>query len=282
MNIRNRTLPEGWYPSSEEEIRDLLSLWRPNFASGAGKKGAIAGIVPHAGWTFCGSMIAEVLSSFEKNLETIVVFGGHNPFGGPLIEYSEDFWNLPGGRLERDIELSEAVMSKVPSGLKVLKERSTDNTVEVIMPLIGALFPHVKWAAWRLPADSQAINFGKILADAVKETGSKTAVIASTDLTHYGPNYGFTPGESLESPVPWVEGRDREILNAMTGFDGEKVLELARRDKSACSAGAAAGVMNYAGNMGCNRGRILKYATSRDIYPSDSFVGYGSVIWEPS
>ncbi len=280
MNIRNRALPEGWYPSSEGEIRELLSEWKQNFHSRDGSGGIIAGIVPHAGWAFCGSFIAEVLSSLQKNFETIVILGGHNSPGGPVIEYSEDFWSLPSGDLGRDKELAKRVNEHLPEDISIVSEESVDNTVEVIMPLIAEMYPDVKWAAWRLPSDENSIEFGKILADTAKIIGRRIAVIGSTDLTHYGPNYGFTPRESLKSPVAWVKERDSRILQALSEFKGEKALELAAEEHSACSAGAAVGAMIFARNLGCSNGQILNYATSKEVHPSSSFVGYGSIVWE--
>lgn len=279
MNIRNRALPEGWYPSSEGEIRDLISEWEPKYHPRGGLRDIIAGIVPHAGWAFCGSFIAEVLSSFQRNIETIVVLGGHNSPGGPVIEYSEDIWCLPSGDLDRDKVFSERINKSLSEDFSLVSEKSVDNTVEVIMPLIAVMFPYVKWAAWRLPSDEKSIEFGKILASAAKETGRRIAVIGSTDLTHYGPNYGFSPRESLKSPLSWVKDRDSRILKALAGFEGKKALKLAADEHSACSAGAAVGAMAFARSIGCSNGQILNYSTSREIHPSSSFVGYGSIIW---
>jgi len=279
VNIRNRALPEGWYPSTGEEIRRLISAWGLKLNSGDETDGILAGIVPHAGWDFCGPIIAEVLGTFGKSPDTIVVLGGHNPPGAEIIEYSEDIWNLPSGPLARDSDLVERVNRLLPDSLIPRAENSGDNTVEVILPLIAVLYPDVKWAAWRLPADENSLLFGDILAEAAMESARRVVVIGSTDLTHYGPNYGYMPSDSLTSSLNWVKKNDEKILRALAGFQGEKALELARRDKSACSAGAAAGAMTFARKLGCSAGRILHYSTSHDVYPSSSFVGYGSIIW---
>jgi len=279
VNIRRRALPEGWYPSSKEEILRLLSEWRPGFRSKTGFDSVIGGIVPHAGWDYCGFMIAEVINLLQKNLETVVILGGHNPPGGPIIEYKEDLWDLPFGCLERDINLADTVMEKLPSDISIQNEVSADNTVEVVVPLLGVLLPGVKWAAWRLPADINSIIFGGILAETVKDTGKRIAVIGSTDLTHYGSNFGFIPPESIDTPLVWVEKRDRKILETLAGFDAEKTLALASQEKSACSAGGAVGALTFAKTCGSHDGLILNYTTSNAVSPSSSFVGYGSVIW---
>lgn len=277
MKIRKRGLPNGWFPDSEGEIRGFLS----SFDTKMSKRKALAGVVPHAGWTFCGSMIAEVISSLPNNLDTIVILGGHNPSGMPVIRYAEDAWDLPTGRLARDGDFVVQVESLLPFDFPILDEKDVDNTVEVVLPLVAALHPDVKWAAWRLPADMLAKDFGNVLSDAAMVSNKRVAVIGSTDLTHYGPNYGFTPSESSENPIAWAKERDLRILEAMSAFEYETVLELASSEKSACSAGAAVGAMAFAEKTGSGGGRSLGYASSRDVYPSSSFVGYGAIIWEP-
>jgi len=282
VNIRNRALPEGWYPASEDEIRRLISAWGLKLPSEDDSAGVSAGIVPHAGWDFCGPIIAEVLSAIGKAPDTIVVLGGHIPPGGPILEYSEDVWKLPSGNLTRDSELVERVNRLLPAGMVPRAENPGDNTVEVILPLVAVLYPDVKWAAWRLPADENSLLFGDILAEAAMESAKRVVVIGSTDLTHYGPNYGYMPSDSLTAPLDWAKERDGNMLRALAEFQGERVLELAREEQSACSAGAAAGAMTFARKLGCSAGRILHYSTSHDVYPSSSFVGYGSIIWELS
>ena len=64
-------------------------------------------------------------------------------------------------------------------------------------------------------------------------------VLGSTDLTHYGSNYNFSPSDSLNDPLKWVEESDRRILKAMMEMNPEKVLNEAKTSQSACSAGAA-------------------------------------------
>ncbi len=239
---------------------------------------AHAGVVPHAGWSFCGSIIAQVVNGLSSDIDTIVVLGGHNPPGGPFISYHYDEWITPTGSYFMDEMLAESLEQTITE--RFIEERDADNTVEVVMALALCLKPDVKWAAWRVPADSRAIDFGGKLAEAAKDTHRRLAVLGSTDLTHYGPRYGFVPQESLGNPVEWVGKRDRRMLEALLDFDGEDALRRANFEKTACSSGGAVAAMSYAKFLGANRGRVLSYATSRDVWPDDSFVGYAGLVWE--
>jgi AmmeMemoRadiSam system protein B len=275
LKIRRRGLPKGWYPGTEEDIRGQLRRWSPVPAAVS----AIAGVVPHAGWEFCGSMIASVLVSLSDDIQTVVVLGGHNPAGGLFINYSEDAWELPAGLYSRDSAYVDSVEKSLTEDMPSIEERNVDNTVEVVMAMAGVVKPRSKWAAWRVPSDERAIRFGELLAEAADREGRSVAVIGSTDLTHYGPNYGFMPPESRNDPVTWVEKRDRLMLDAIVSGDAERALQLSESHHSACSIGGAIAAMSFALSKGRDKGQLLSYSTSRDIYPSPSFVGYGAVIW---
>jgi len=275
LNTRGRGLPEGWYPSSAEETRRFIR-GIPDEKAGSG---ALAGMVPHAGWEFCGVMIARTIKRMAENLDTIVILGGHNPPGGRLIRYDEDVWDFPTARLYRDAEISDFVNSRLSDKYKLATESLADNTVEVVLAMAAALLPGIQWAAWRVPSDERSLDFACVLAEAVRETGGNVAVIGSTDLTHYGPNYGFMPKESRSDPHAWVKKRDYKILRTLTNFDGVGALSEANEQMSACSAGGAVAAMEYARLSGAEAGIILDYSTSSDLYRSSSFVAYGSIIW---
>ena len=59
-------------------------------------------------------------------------------------------------------------------------------------------------------------------------------------------------------------------------------LRLALREHSACSAGAAAAAAEYARLQGASKGRLIRYTTSWDVYPADSFVGYAAIVFQGS
>ncbi|OQX30081.1 MAG: AmmeMemoRadiSam system protein B [Spirochaeta sp. LUC14_002_19_P3] len=273
MKTRTRYLSEGWYPNSKKEIESLLASWLPH----APTEEICAGISPHAGWTFCGSIIAQVSSRLPENIDTIAVLGGHNPPGMPVIAYRYDAWRTPTGTSTMDRDLFKLLENR--SGEPWIDEEYADNTVEAVLTMALALRSKAAWMAWRLPADKRAVEFGIHLAAAAKTAGRRLAVLGSTDLTHYGPQYGFCPPESRANPVQWVKKRDERILEALVNFEGEKALTLANKEQSACSSGGAVGAMSFAKTAGAVQGRVLSYATSRDVHPGNSFVAYAGVAW---
>ncbi len=173
-----------------------------------------------------------------------------------------------------DLELLDCLRQR----LQIAEDRWQDNTVEVQLPLLRHLAPHARALGLRVAPSAEALALGEALAACAAQLGRKLAVIGSTDLTHYGPNYGFTPHGKGPEALAWVrEHNDRRLLDCLLALEHERALELARREHSACSAGAAVAAARFAELRGAHRGHLLEYATSQDRYPGTSFVGYAAI-----
>ncbi|TFG64487.1 MAG: AmmeMemoRadiSam system protein B [Spirochaetales bacterium] len=277
MNIRKRRL-QGWYPGRADEIRELLGGWERGHVrvSKTGRK-AVSGVAPHAGWMFSGLLSFNVLRCFPSDVETIAVVGGHLPAGGGLYAAFEDGYETPMGIIEADSTLLDFLRSRAD----ITEDRSPDNTVEIQLPLIQYLFPEVRVLWLRAAPSASASVLGGILSDYAKSGGRSTAVLGSTDLTHYGASYGFSPQGSGEKAERWVrEVNDRMFIDALLEQNTLKALELGVKERSACSAGGAAAASAFAAKLGINKGRLLGYSTSLDVHRAESFVGYAGIVYE--
>jgi hypothetical protein len=218
------------------------------------------------------------MSSLSRSIDTIVIIGGHlGPSDGILCSL-EDSFDTPLGPMEADAKLRDALLVSFP----MRGDRCADNSVEVQLPFVKYLFPDARVLGLRASPCQEAIRLGAAIASAGKATGRVVAVIGSTDLTHYGPNYGFCPVGRGEKARTWVtDVNDRRIIEAMTALDCASVLELAAGERSACSAGGALCAMSFASDMGIRQGQLLRYMTSYDVHPAESFVGYAGILYGP-
>ncbi len=106
-------------------------------------------------------------------------------------------------------------------------------------------------------------------------------VIGSTDLTHYGSNYGFTSQGRGKKAVDWVRSEnDRRVINAMLALEPEKVISEALASQNACCAGAVATAIEAAKNLGADQADEIAYATSYDKNPGNNFVGYAGIVFQ--
>jgi AmmeMemoRadiSam system protein B len=294
MNLRKPSLPSSWYPRNPAQISRFLDEFTapPSRAFSAGS-GATAAAAPHAGWYYSGALAAQAVAALAgaadgDEVETVAVIGGHLPQGMPALIATEDAAETPFGPMEMDRELGETFANNIKR-LQLAQDRYQDNTVEVLLPMVRYFFPRSRLLWLRFPADIASFEAGGILAQSAASLGRNIKVLGSTDLTHYGPNYGFAPKGKGRAALEWVKTvNDRRFIEAVTSGDAEAVLERAESERSSCSAGAILGAMGYAVAVRKNnsaKGELLAYATSADVdldddeMIPDSFVGYGAFLW---
>ena len=130
-----------------------------------------------------------------------------------------------------------------------------------------------------VPPNKSSLQIGKALVDIAGQIGVAVKVIGSTDLTHYGYNYGFTSKGTGKRALDWVRNEnDRRVIDAMLALEPENVLVEALANQNACCAGAAATAIEAAKNLGAIQADEIAYATSYDKSPGDSFVGYVGIV----
>ncbi|MCL2264858.1 MAG: AmmeMemoRadiSam system protein B [Treponema sp.] len=268
MQIRDYSLPNGWYPRNEDSAAAFLSEFKR-------QDNAKAAVAPHAGWYYSGSLAALAVSSLKTDAQAIVVLGGHLPSGSAPLFAMEDAVRTPFGAMQ----IEKKFRSVLYNELKGREDRYRDNTIEVLLPMVHYFFPEAKLIWLRLPSGINSYESGRIIRQTAAELNLKINVLASTDLTHYGSNYGFSPHGSGREALRWVrEVNDAAFIKAVESGSAEEVLRRAETDQSSCSAGAVLGAMGYAKAEGLNSALLLKYATSADAGSEipDSFVGYAA------
>jgi AmmeMemoRadiSam system protein B len=278
MQIREYSLPAGWYPRDASEVSAEISRFLSNSPSGETCSGAA--VCPHAGWYYSGRIAAAGAASLDKDADTVAVFGGHLPAGYPVLFAMEDAVMTPFGPMQIDSDL-RSVLQKELDGKE---DRFRDNTVEVLLPMVRYFFSDARLLWLRLPADMTSFEAGKAVSRAAAKLGRKINVVASTDLTHYGRNYSFSPQGTGPAALRWVrEINDAAFIKAVESGNSGEALRRAEKDFSACSAGAVLGAMGFAEETGLNRARLLEYGTSADTREDgevpDSFVGYAAMAF---
>ena len=88
------------------------------------------------------------------------------------------------------------------------------------MPFIKHLFAESKIVPVMVPPAKLAIDFGKAVAEVIAKVPDKKIIcIASTDLTHYGPRYGFCPQGHGSGALKW----DQTITHQIDAADAAEV-----------------------------------------------------------
>lgn len=287
MSLRKRSLPGGWYPLQEALVRDFLDSLPPANRPGT----AIAAVAPHAGWYYAGRIAGAAVAALDPSAETVVIIGGHIPAGMAPLFFEEDGVETPLGPLEIDVVFRDIMRREIGIQVSLPKAdapKYQDNTIEVLLPMVKYFFQNARILPFRLPAEAAAFIAGEAIQTAAELLERKTVVIGSTDLTHYGEAYGFTPKGWGADALDWVQKvNDRRFIQAVLKGASSAVLARAEQDRSACSAGAVLGAMGFAHAAGADTAKLLAYGTSAEAAdeaddPPDTFVGYGAMAWYPT
>ncbi len=279
MTVRRRSLPEGWYPQdskiSAAAIDECAARAAEHGLIGPNPE-ALSAMAPHASWYYSGTLAAAAIASLSGDAETVIVFGGHLPPGGAPLAAFEDAFETPFGPAASDAELLESLSRRI----EFERDDYADNTVEIQLPFVKRYFPNARVVWLRMPASIEAYSIGRAAGESVLALGRRAVALGSTDLTHYGPSYDFSPKGHGPAAVEWVRDvNDRRFIDALLDSDPDRAVSIAVSDSAACSPGAALAAMGFAHVLGAADARLIGYATSADVRPSSSFVGYAAISW---
>ena len=283
LETRRAVFAGSWYPDSSEaceyEIRTFLK-------SGECKKtttdACAGGIVPHAGWFFSGQIACNVIHRLADKdpPDVIVVFGMHLHPKSPNYIMAKGAWETPFGSIPVHTEMARALTAHFPFRIETPNNFTKDNTIELQLPFIKHFFPQAEIVTMGLPPVKASLDIARTTAEAATQLGLKMKVIGSTDLTHYGYNYGFMPKGSGPSALKWVrDENDRRVIDAMLAMKPIEVINEALTNQNACCAGAAAGAVTAAKALGATRAETVAYSSSHEKSPGDSFVGYVGIVF---
>ena len=250
-------------------------------------KGAI---VPHAGWIASGAIAGESLRTLVAAPgpppQVVVVFGAvHTPIDLPLAALdSHARWAVPGGESEVAQELGTRLVEA--SELFAVDDRlhAREHAVEVELPLIQAAWPGVAVLPVEVPLREDAVEIGRRAAEQVRFSGLRAVFLASSDLTHYGPSYGFAPAGIGEQGLAWAKDNDRRLLDLVADLAAERVVPEVRARANACGGGAIAAMLSACRDFGAARADVLRHANSyetlADVAPQRPVdaVGYAAVV----
>jgi MEMO1 family protein len=272
-----------WYPDSAPACKTAIQTFLTE-KTGPAKGRFVAGIVPHAGWIFSGSIacrtIASLVPAGSRPVDTIVLFGGHMHRQSEPFIMTQGAIETPLGDIAVDTELVEALADNISIRKRSPAKFVEENTLELQYPFIKHFFPDAKIVVCGVAPSLFAPIIGTMAVDTAQALKRRIRVIGSTDMTHYGPDFGFTPAGMDKTAVEWVKNmNDAAAINAMKSMDDKDIISRGLENHSMCCPGAAAATAAAAKKMGATQALVLDYATSFDKTRSDSFVGYTGLLY---
>ncbi|NRA96042.1 MAG: AmmeMemoRadiSam system protein B [Planctomycetes bacterium] len=241
----------------------------------------VAGIVPHAGWVYSGVIAARVIRWLVRSRPRTVILVGNDHRGACMAPtlWAGGAWDTPLGAARVDDDLVSRL--RADATFQVSTHGFEDeHSVEVQLPLLqAALGDGLRIVPMQVPPCDGAEHAGAAIAEALSDRDD-VVILGTTDLTHYGPNYGFEPHGGGPDAVRWVkEENDPAMIAKLISLEAAGIHHEYRTARNACSPGALVTTLTAARALGCSEGHVLDYRTSWDVRPDDSFVGYVGVAY---
>jgi hypothetical protein len=246
------------------------------------------GVVPHAGWICSGAIAAEAIAALaaqRPQVDLVVVLGAiHTPLPverGILDSFSR--WMVPSGESTVTAGIRDELTGKWPQFVIDDRFHVREHAIEVELPLIQSMWPSAAILPIEMPPVSQAADLGRKVARTVKAMGLSAVYLASSDLTHYGPNYQFTPAGIGEAGLNWALGNDQRLLELISGLAAEKIVPEVQARFNACGAGAIAAMIAACQEAGATQAVVLRHQNSYQTLasvapqPPTNAVGYAAV-----
>jgi hypothetical protein len=246
-------------------------------------------LVPHAGWVCSGRIAGQTLAALAGRTmaRTLILTGSVHTLDldFPALDRA-DAWRSPAGDMPVDADL-RAALAALP-GFRALDDaHRLEHSLEVQLPLIDASFgAGVKIVPVMIPPHADAPEWGRAIGRVMRDWRQPLAIIVSSDLTHYGPNYGYCPAGLGEAGRRWAsEVNDARLLRLIVAMDADRIVQETQAHQNACGGGAIAAAVAACREMGCARGWLLEHTDStRELTPighadAHNSVGYAGVVF---
>jgi AmmeMemoRadiSam system protein B/AmmeMemoRadiSam system protein A len=192
MELLKSTLAGTWYKADPEALRSELAGYFEK-AAVEPKEDVIALILPHAGYQYSGPTAVCGVKSLGRTYKRVVVIGPTHrlPMEDMFSVPRATHYETPLGRVPLDVEFADKLL-KYPLFQDVPAAYREEHSVQIEVPLLQYKlhdFKLVLIVAGQCSYDTVA-KAGRILAGLID---TDTLVVASSDFTHYGPQYQYVP-----------------------------------------------------------------------------------------
>lgn len=182
-----------WYDANPEKLKQQITEMF-NKADVDPIENVIGLILPHAGYMYSGLTACKGIKTTGKwTYSRIIILGTSHraPLENLISLPSVDCYETPLGEIPLDTKTIQE-LKKYPYFKEVPLAQQGEHSVEIELPLLQYFkkeFKLIPLICGRLDIETTE-KVARILKNYIDE---KTLVIASSDFTHYGPNYNYIP-----------------------------------------------------------------------------------------
>ena len=194
--VRAPAVAGSFYTDDSEALRAQVESLLEDARQNSSGKPARALVVPHAGFSFSGPTAALAFARLpEEGIRRVILLGPshHMRFsGGALPAEGVTAFETPLGTMTLDVEAITRLRRHTgfsgPAGA-----HDPEHSLEVELPFIQVVAPEAELVPIAVGSESDfatCVEMAEALAGLLDES---TVVIASSDFTHHGRRYGWSP-----------------------------------------------------------------------------------------
>jgi hypothetical protein len=271
LDVRPSPIAGTWYEGNSKTLARSIDEYLDDARLPDLDGEVMAVIAPHAGHVYSGAVAGYAFAALRNRIPDLVavISPMHHPYFEPLITTSHDAYRTPLGDILVDksavLELDVVLKSELGFGLSPVS-RDREHSLEIELPFLQRALK----SAWKLlpvmvRAQEPRVSRGLGRALAKVLGGGNSVMVASTDLSHF-----YNHKTALVY--------DRFMLDRIEAFDPEAAFDAERAGKGfACGLSAFTAVMWAARELGADKVKVLRHATSGDVTGDySSVVGYGA------
>jgi MEMO1 family protein len=269
MDLRPSPIAGTWYDGSPKALAARVDEYLNAAQLPQINGNIIALIAPHAGHIYSGAVAAHAFAALRGLTPDLVVILSpyHNLSPHPLITTSHQAYSTPLGI----VEVNQTALAELQANLElpitpIANDR--EHSLEIELPFLQRVLKNefkLLPIMVRAQEPETSLQLGYALGQTLKDKNA--LIVASTDLSHF---YDQLTAKIL----------DTEMLKRFESFDPSSIFEAEYTGKGfACGHAAVASMLWAARELGADKVKILKYATSGDVTgDNSSVVGYGAAV----
>jgi AmmeMemoRadiSam system protein B/AmmeMemoRadiSam system protein A len=224
-DVRQPAVAGSFYTDDPDALRAQVETMLDEAGSDTSDTFARALVVPHAGYAYSGPTAAAAFALLpSEGVRRIVLLGPTHHFsfsGGALPDSGVTAFETPLGSMPLDQEALKILRGKPHFGGPA-NAHKPEHSLEVELPFLQVVAPEAKLVPIAVGTKTDLQTCREMAESISKLLDAGTIVIASSDFTHHGSRYGWTPYDGPELPDTLLsvarETADRVIARDARGF----------------------------------------------------------------
>ncbi len=292
VNLLPAHLTNGWYPQQQQNLQSTLHQAQRQAAQKYGGEldNIRAVIVPHAGYRYSGTIAASCYRLLRnKKYDRIILLAPSHTLGfaGIAVPTNAQGQQLATGTLPFDTAVLQKLAQSKPciAATKLPRDPfAAEHSFEIQCPFLYDIFqdstPVVPLIVGNLTPE-QIRQAAALLAQSIT---TNTLVIISSDFTHYGTNYNFTPAGPTAYAQNFIHRLDKLIIDSLLYPSLSKFLQVMDTTQATVCGHYPLAILEQLLETKCFgsvQPHLTAYTTSQEIEPSqqDSSVSYTGIVY---